>query len=358
VQFLPMASREENPEPLEVRLKSATGAVDGSILSIRAGDSRRQGPLSVGTCFKFPTQRKNANPFKVDVLAPIGNGRLLLTPQKDLYNLKLGEMSLQLEVCTAKPKVSTTKGKVIDNAADTSTVGAAAKKVREESAAREYIERHDLRGCLHSLLQSVIVDMPADPFQYMAEKLYDKHPPVDVGYAAPCTMPQAAPPRRPPEKISNKSLEAAERSSGLDWLHDVISLGESTFPASLDFSDTESCTDCGITEVWDRLEPGLECATADDTLEGEIKAQGGEVNAAKPTSETASWTTSALTSPGSTRPASAASSRPASATKPPSGIPTSRPASAASIKSVGLRRKIRSPSPSFPRAPPPPIRDE
>eukprot|EP00746_Dinoflagellata_sp_MGD_P002864 gnl/MRDRNA2_/MRDRNA2_105600_c0_seq1.p1 gnl/MRDRNA2_/MRDRNA2_105600_c0~~gnl/MRDRNA2_/MRDRNA2_105600_c0_seq1.p1 ORF type:complete len:383 (+),score=67.81 gnl/MRDRNA2_/MRDRNA2_105600_c0_seq1:89-1237(+) len=289
---------------LEVRLKSASGVVDGSILSVRVGDARRQGPLLVGTCLKFPTQRQDANPFKVDVLAPIANGRLLLTPHQDMYNLQIGEMSLQLEV-------STSNSKSIDNATSTTTPATGTKKVSPEAAAREYIERYDLRGCLHSLLQSVVVEKPMDPFQYMAEKLCNRHHPTDVGCGAPGDTSQAKPQFFPPGKPvgkPNADIEAAaDRTSD-------VSQGTSHVHASQMVAKAGS-----ESKHFDTAEPhAIESHVGAVGTIGNSRApeQRLEIDLAKPMSESTSCTASALTSPGSTRPASAASNRPASAAKP------------------------------------------
>lgn len=63
----------------EVRVKSATGFPEGSILSIRAGQLRRQGPINCDKAMSFGTGVIDANPFKAGSamprLAPTADGR-------------------------------------------------------------------------------------------------------------------------------------------------------------------------------------------------------------------------------------------------------------------------------------------
>jgi len=75
-------------------VENAVGIPDGSILSIRAGNVRRQGSLPADKPVRFSgTGILEASPFKVDVFAPLGSARVVLKPKGDLYTVELDSKS-------------------------------------------------------------------------------------------------------------------------------------------------------------------------------------------------------------------------------------------------------------------------
>eukprot|EP00913_Durusdinium_trenchii_P004160 g3853.t1 len=56
---------------------------EGCVLSVRAGATRRQAPVSSDRPFRFNCSLEEASPFKVDVLEPVATARLILRPGEE-----------------------------------------------------------------------------------------------------------------------------------------------------------------------------------------------------------------------------------------------------------------------------------
>jgi len=150
---------------MEVKVKSATGFPEGCILSVRAGQLRRQGPINCDRAMCFTTGVIDANPFKVDVFAPLASKRVTLVPNKTTYDLTLGEgeSTMQLELDIADKVES---GVAVNNGES--------RTVRRQKAAtetQEYIDQHQLVQFVQNLMQSVLAEKPVDPFAYMEANL-------------------------------------------------------------------------------------------------------------------------------------------------------------------------------------------
>ena len=59
------------------------------MLSIRAGNTRRQAPIPLTEPLRFPNLPFNAKQFKVDVLKPLGSARLDIAGQKELESYEV-----------------------------------------------------------------------------------------------------------------------------------------------------------------------------------------------------------------------------------------------------------------------------
>lgn len=151
-------------------MKKASGFPEGSILSVRAGQLRRQGPLSCQKPIQFGTSLLDANPFKVDVYAPLASKRVTLVPQVDQYSLTFDAPGMELDIVVKE--VATTRvggGKfAVDPKQD--RVALEAKQMKKQKTAvetQEYIDRHNLVQFVQNLMQSVLAEKPADPFAYI-----------------------------------------------------------------------------------------------------------------------------------------------------------------------------------------------
>lgn len=77
------------------------------MLSVRAGQTRRQGTLEIGKTLKFPAEVATCSEIQVDILVVCGRARLSLTPGSAKYHLQLTskdggcDMSCDLEVLRA-----------------------------------------------------------------------------------------------------------------------------------------------------------------------------------------------------------------------------------------------------------------
>eukprot|EP00929_Paragymnodinium_shiwhaense_P116506 TRINITY_DN860_c0_g3_i2.p1 TRINITY_DN860_c0_g3~~TRINITY_DN860_c0_g3_i2.p1 ORF type:complete len:3027 (-),score=901.93 TRINITY_DN860_c0_g3_i2:117-9197(-) len=150
---------------MEVTVREATGVPEGTILSIRAGNVRRQGNLSTNRSVKFSTSRLDANPFTVDLYAPIGSKRLTLTPSGESYYVQFGgdQMSMILDVADIGKEAASTSPKKEHAPAD--------KRQKHSANCQEYIDKHKLVTFVQNLMQSVLVEQPEDPFKYMEAQL-------------------------------------------------------------------------------------------------------------------------------------------------------------------------------------------
>eukprot|EP00443_Scrippsiella_acuminata_P111992 CAMPEP_0115576416 /NCGR_PEP_ID=MMETSP0272-20121206/2544_1 /TAXON_ID=71861 /ORGANISM="Scrippsiella trochoidea, Strain CCMP3099" /LENGTH=3038 /DNA_ID=CAMNT_0003011193 /DNA_START=42 /DNA_END=9158 /DNA_ORIENTATION=- len=151
---------------MEVSVQKATGFPEGSILSIRAGQLRRQGPIACPKAMSFGTTIMDANPFKVDVYAPLASKRVTLVPKTESYSLCFeGDGGMQLDLCVKE--AASTNGASSDGVVES-------RQARRQKAAvetQDYIEQHKLVQFVQNLMQSVLAEKPADPFAYIEQNM-------------------------------------------------------------------------------------------------------------------------------------------------------------------------------------------
>lgn len=188
---------------------STEGIPEGCVLSVRAGSTRRQAPVSADRPFRFPTSPPDALPFKVDVLEPVASARLILRPGEERrtdcqYTIPLeeagaaegadvdGKMNVTIAVRpTEEQKELDEKNakKVAESPADgdasrpqssskkRSPAGSSASSRHgQASAAREYLDQHNLVEFTQLLVQSVIKEQPERPYAFMAKQFYFPDP--------------------------------------------------------------------------------------------------------------------------------------------------------------------------------------
>eukprot|EP00931_Biecheleriopsis_adriatica_P041482 TRINITY_DN23703_c0_g1_i1.p1 TRINITY_DN23703_c0_g1~~TRINITY_DN23703_c0_g1_i1.p1 ORF type:complete len:2979 (-),score=657.34 TRINITY_DN23703_c0_g1_i1:1-8937(-) len=148
---------------MEVVVEKTSGIPEGSILSIRAGNVRRQGTLPADKPVRFASASlTDASPFKVDVFAPLGSSRVVLKPKPEHYTVNLGTdngkpMLLDLLVkeiggAEPEPKLSPTKKE-------------------NGTATQAYLEQHEIVHFIQNLMTSMLADKPDDPYAYMSKHL-------------------------------------------------------------------------------------------------------------------------------------------------------------------------------------------
>lgn len=197
---------------------STEGIPDGCVLSVRAGATRRQAPVAADRPFRFPAPASEALPFKVDVLEPVASARLILRPGEERrrdcqYTIPLesAESAAAELVAGALPSGDTKKDakeadmsvtiavKPSDDAKDepgvaktdagedpsrpgssskkrASTGSSASSRHGQASAAREYLDQHNLVEFTQLLVQSVIKEQPDRPYAFMAKQFYFPDP--------------------------------------------------------------------------------------------------------------------------------------------------------------------------------------
>lgn len=183
---------------MEVAVYDTNDLPEGCILSIRAGNTRRQAPLPLSEPFRFPNLPFNARHFKVDVLHTRGSGRLdinaggeeesyvvpiLLTDGseakvgltvreqpslcgKRAAELKQLDRSMRVQdPPSAEPTPSTPPP-------GSPAPGDKASKVARDT--REYARDHNLHNLVQEMLQYVLRERPDAPYAFMSAYLMRK----------------------------------------------------------------------------------------------------------------------------------------------------------------------------------------
>lgn len=157
------------------------GIPETSIISIRAGGTRRQAQLStLDRPLKFPCEPEQSTTFKVDILDLLGSARLAYNPAENEYSLSLesvygrgdtNDMEVAFRVRRAgdpsygepvSPKNAGAASRAEDDKA---------KDARRESAARDYLEKHGLTAFMQFLMQSLMKDKPPDPYSFLQKQI-------------------------------------------------------------------------------------------------------------------------------------------------------------------------------------------
>eukprot|EP00746_Dinoflagellata_sp_MGD_P006401 gnl/MRDRNA2_/MRDRNA2_112512_c0_seq1.p1 gnl/MRDRNA2_/MRDRNA2_112512_c0~~gnl/MRDRNA2_/MRDRNA2_112512_c0_seq1.p1 ORF type:complete len:949 (-),score=300.13 gnl/MRDRNA2_/MRDRNA2_112512_c0_seq1:32-2878(-) len=167
---------------MEVQVIQAENVPEGSLLSIRAGTTRRQAHADAKQRFRFPKGQEHvSDPLKIDILSPLGGSRLTLKGEQERYTVPIKSadgsrtMNITLEV----------KGAVVDGMKLTSPLtsppakdspdckGGASRRHLAALQAREYLDEHSVLQVVQSLLQNIVKERPQDPWAYMQQNLPD-----------------------------------------------------------------------------------------------------------------------------------------------------------------------------------------
>lgn len=153
---------------MEFVVQSSEGVPEGSLLSIKIGETKRQGPLSqIGQPFRFSTSPAEPLPMKVELLT------LAAPPQTLSLNPSLTSLVLDFG---GRKKVTLSQRQAPELQRSPADVKEAAesrglstdKKAIAQSAA-SYLEKHDLVRTFQDILHGLLVAKPQDPFAYLEE---------------------------------------------------------------------------------------------------------------------------------------------------------------------------------------------
>lgn len=196
---------------MEVEVLGVNGVPKDAIISIRAGASRRQAPISAlgaaGAPFRFAGGPSGVNPFKLDVLQPIGSTRLALKPGGGNFTVPIGSdgVTVNIVVREATPygdadlfdRIDMNRDGVISRREWNDALAAEGDKPvlqpldgsqsipvmspdgknrlpplpkeadlrfpAAATAAKEYLEKHELLSFVRALLQTVVRERPMMP---------------------------------------------------------------------------------------------------------------------------------------------------------------------------------------------------
>lgn len=200
---------------MELHVVSSEGIPEGCVLSVRAGSTRRQAPVTADRPFRFPDTLAEAMPFKVDVLEPVASARLILRAGEERrtdcqYTIPLESSAAEAEgnaevkqetdkqvaaeaaamsvTIAVSPLDDAKREEPKDDSADASRPGSSSKAKQPSpgssassrrglvNASREYLDKHNLVEFTQLLVQSVIKEQPDKPYAFMAKQFYFPDP--------------------------------------------------------------------------------------------------------------------------------------------------------------------------------------
>lgn len=172
-----------------------TDLPEGSILSIRAGNTRRQAPLPLTEPFRFPNLPFNARHFKVDVLHTRGSGRLDINAggEEESYFVPIaltdgaeakigltvreqpslcGKRAAELKQLDRNMRVEAAPPAESNSPNGSPATADKASKVARDT--REYARDHNLHNLVQEMLQYVLRERPDAPYAFMSSYLKRK----------------------------------------------------------------------------------------------------------------------------------------------------------------------------------------
>jgi len=158
---------------MEVEVLHHHGIPVTSVISIRAGSTRRQAHLSqLDRPFKFPIKPEECTAVKVDILDLSGSARVACQAGVRDYSVPLespieGESATGMEV-DLRLKPLGGGGKDAGKASDDEDH---ARDKKKEAAAKAYLEKHGLTGFMQFLIQSLMKDKPEDPYAFLQRQV-------------------------------------------------------------------------------------------------------------------------------------------------------------------------------------------
>jgi len=158
---------------MEVSILNAEGAAadPDTVVSIRAGTSRRQGTIQLDKKLYFPVGYQDAVPFKIDLLRHVGTAQATVLPEDNAYDVPIEPptgngphpMKLSFRIGNKPLLCGRARADTKDKAApelNKLAVPAAAQ-------ARRYFDEHNIMRLVQALLEALIRDQPEDPFDYI-----------------------------------------------------------------------------------------------------------------------------------------------------------------------------------------------
>jgi len=173
---------------MEVVLQAAEGVPEGSILSIKWGETKRQAPVSkIGQPFRFNTSRHDPLPMKVEVLTPIAAPQMVdIDPAQDNVTVSFGA---GMKVSLQHREVPDLQRPVVEIGDAADGKGLPAEKVHMAQKAATYLEDHDLVRFFQDLLHGLLVSKPKDPITYIEARLARLKKPTTEASPAPMDAP-------------------------------------------------------------------------------------------------------------------------------------------------------------------------
>lgn len=187
---------------MEFEVTGTRGIPESSILSVRAGTTRKQVPLGnadgLRSAVRFPAAVEDATSFKLEVMELLGRGRIQiptdsLCTDRAEFHLPVdatSEAGPSMEVSFALRKLGEGHAKSAssthvhgfgraalsaDEASDReealTSVALEAARRRREDAGHDYMQDHGLKDFLQHVVSALMKDKPADPYMYLQTQI-------------------------------------------------------------------------------------------------------------------------------------------------------------------------------------------
>eukprot|EP00440_Ansanella_granifera_P005549 gb/GFBE01006028.1/.p1 GENE.gb/GFBE01006028.1/~~gb/GFBE01006028.1/.p1 ORF type:complete len:303 (+),score=78.59 gb/GFBE01006028.1/:1-909(+) len=156
---------------MELEVTCHHGIPETSVISIRAGSTRRQAHLSqLDRPFKFPIKPEECSTLKVDILDLSGTARLACAPGVSEYTIPMespveGEAPTGMEVAVKMTPLGGGKASTAAHDEEQS------RDKKKEEAAKAYLEKHGLTSFMQFLIQSLMKDKPEDPYAFLQRQV-------------------------------------------------------------------------------------------------------------------------------------------------------------------------------------------
>lgn len=150
---------------MEVEVRSHEGIPTSSVISIRAGKTRRQAHIAqLDRAFKYPMNVEECSAVKVDILDLAGSARIACKPG-------VNEYSIPLETVTAGGGYT---GMAVDIRLKPLAGGGEVDSPmhgKKQSDAKAYLEQHGVTGFMQFIIQSLMKDKPDDPYAFLQRQI-------------------------------------------------------------------------------------------------------------------------------------------------------------------------------------------
>jgi len=146
------------------------GISEHSVISVRAGSTRRQAHLSqLDRPFKFPVKPEECATLKVDILDLAGTSRIACSADVSEYQIPLdspieGDPATGMEVTVRIKPAESTGG-------SQRALSPQEADKRKEEGAKSYLEKHGLTSFMQFLIQSLMKDKPDDPYLFLQRQV-------------------------------------------------------------------------------------------------------------------------------------------------------------------------------------------
>mmetsp|Transcript_41294 Transcript_41294/g.75342 ORF Transcript_41294/g.75342 Transcript_41294/m.75342 type:complete len:1067 (-) Transcript_41294:66-3266(-) len=158
---------------MEVILLGSTGIDTNSILSIRAGTTRRQSALgNIEKPFRFPCKLEDCTPLKVDIYDLVGTTRTICHAKLGEQCLALGHPKKEPGITTIDPSSAmevTFKVQPVSQDLAKQDLVQAEKKKSISVKTNSYMEKHNIPAFLQGILTGLIKECPDNPYLFIAQ---------------------------------------------------------------------------------------------------------------------------------------------------------------------------------------------